>query len=215
MLKFSAYCLVSVVAIQSICFGQVARQRVGLYGKVSYGAVGQSNWSTQQGMRGDTILLSCEANPGEEIWIGAFPSYRDTVQTAEPGPLEGVGEWKRVPASRAGAANGYRSATLGSAGVSVKWRNRSGEQVSQTVQLFLPYEALGLNKGAYQLRYRIRVWVNGKVADDFYTDENRIVRNVGSDWREIEYYCALPNGPSVCSFRLIGTDDPPDDMTNE
>jgi hypothetical protein len=204
----------AVLVLASAATGSVAqtpRQRIGLHGSISYGAIGTPTWSSPDGARGDIILLGCEADTGEEVTVAAYLSYRNVKQLTEPPSIEGIGDWRGVPVNEFGARWGYRSTNYRTALASVRWRQQ-GERASRTVQLFLPYEVLELGRGPYQVAYLIRVFVNGRLVDEFYTDEHRFVTNAGSRLREFDYHCKamMGDGPVLCGFRLLGTNDPPD-----
>jgi hypothetical protein len=180
------------------------RKCLGLNGKVSYGAIG--SMSGNRGVRGDLILLGCEGEAGKKMHVGAYLYYRETKKQG----LEyvGVGEWKGVPVAR--NAQAYRSASFNCAGQSANWRHSENGKELTTVQLFIPYEVLALQRGTYEVIYRVTAWSDDKVVDDFYTNTNRMVNSTGSTWYENMYACYAPSGPVLCDFRLIGTTDAPD-----
>ena len=210
-MKSPAVLFLVLVGISTATLAQTPRQRIGLHGNISYGAISTPTWGSPDGARGDLILVGCEADAGEEITVAAYLNYRSVKQPTEPPELEGVGDWRGVPVNEFGAKWGYQSTNWRTALASVRWRQQ-GEPATRTVQLFLPYEVLKLGRGPYQVAYLIRVFVNGRMVDEFYTDERRFVANTGSRLREFEYHCKAMrgDGPVLCGFRLLGTNDPPD-----
>jgi hypothetical protein len=189
-------------------FAQKERHNLGLNGLISYGAMGST--PAGRGVRGDTVLLGCQAEAHKQISVGVYLFYRDTKK--EGLKIEGVGDWKGVPVVH--NAKSYTSQSLNCAGISTTWRQSDGRADMTTVQLFMPYEALALPRGNYEVVYRVRAWVDGKLVDDFYTDTKRIVNSTGSTWYEHEYMCYGSSGPQQCEFRLVGTSDPPIEKSN-
>jgi hypothetical protein len=208
-MKLIWYATVLWTSITGMTCGQVPRQRIGLDGVIGYGSIGRANSSGGRGVRGDIIMLGCEAGPQEEITVGAYLYYRHARRGADD-LLVGVGEWRGVPV-RQGAMALYRSRSLGCASISTTWKNNSTDATNATIQLFIPYQVLGLSQGTYEVVYRVRAWANARLVDDFYTDTNRFVNSTGTTWYERQYVCAAASGPSICHFRLIGTDDPSDE----
>jgi hypothetical protein len=194
-------------------FAQVQRQRIAVNGSISYGAVGVPKWSAEPnannyGEGGDLILLSCQARPRERITVGAYLEYCNVDSDDKP-----VGSWKGVPASRIGREWGYRSEAMLSVGNWTRLTNPSQKDPPKTytIQLFVPYGATSLAPGRYRFRYRIRVWADNRLVDDFPTNEGRVgVVQRSGQVREGTAICAAANGPAICNFRLQGTDDPDD-----
>jgi hypothetical protein len=208
-MKASVFTLMVLFGLAANSAAQTARQRIGLHGNISYGAIGTPTRSAPDGARGDLILLGCEAQNGEEITVAAYLHYRPVREPLDPPSIEVVGEWNGVPVNQFGARGGYRSRNYGFAVANVRWRQEGN--ASRTVQLFMPYQVLELERRPYQVAYLIRVFVNRQLVDEFFTDETRYVINTGSRLQEVGYHCKalLGGGPSICSFRLLGTNDPP------
>lgn len=193
---------------------QQPRQRIALNGQIMKSAVGLAKWSAGRdvvnaGEPGDLILLKTKSSPGEQLTVGAYLEARKAV----PGPsgqLEAQGDWFFVPASATGKEWGYESHTSRSVGAWTRLRNAGSNDSPENVQVFLPYNAAALvTGGTYQVRYRIRVWSGNQLVDDFHTNEQRFVEATSSKvLRERIGICAPgDDGPSLCSFRLEGTDD--------
>lgn len=187
------------------------RQRIGLGGVVCKATYGLPKWGAgpnkdNNGERGDVILLYVNSRPRERITVGAYLFYRK-VRNAD-GIWEDVTEWSPTPVTRLGASWGYKSESLGGVGNWVRFTNSTNDVVQKNIQLFVPFAVIGLAQGEYRFRYRIRVWVNGHLEDDFFTDENRLSTvGAASEIRELISICKGPGGLDMCEFRLLGTND--------
>lgn len=192
------------------------RQRIALYGLMSYNTVSLPKWGAARdvknpGESGDLLILKSLAEPGERITVGAYLSYRPVDANGQP-----VGDWRGVPTSSIGKEWGYESRSLQSVGVWTRMTNPRDARTEYTVPLFLPYGATDLPFGKYHFTYRVRVWIGDRLVDDFFVNEVRIgsITRSGFD-REGRVICAAIQGPCLTQFRLLGTDDPADPIPEE
>lgn len=198
----------TLLIFSSVAIAQKERERISLHGNICKSTMGVPKWSADNsvnnyGELGDLIILSVQSNPKEKIVVGAYLYYRTVSKSGEE--FVDTSDWKPVPVSQIGKQWGYRSNSLQSVGNWTRFTNASNNISNSDVQLFLPYAANGLPAGTYRFRYRIRVWANNTVVDDFYTNENRLARVAGTDtYRELLAICAAADGPSICEFTLLG-----------
>ncbi|MDX1964968.1 MAG: hypothetical protein SFX18_17605 [Pirellulales bacterium] len=198
-------------ALTHLSQAQTPRQRIALNGNISKYAIGIPKWASDRsvhnhGEAGDLILLSANSKSNENITVGVYLYYRKIERQGES--WVDVSAWASVPASPLGTEWGYRSNTLESAGVWTRFTNTEKTDKAYNIQLFLPYAVIELPEGNYRLRYRIRVWANNQLVDDFYTNEDRLGHLGGTNqFRDGTAICAAIDGPTICEFSLLGTDD--------
>ena len=181
-----------------------SRQRIAYTGMIMHGAMGISQRPRTTGQPGDTLILRSSAKAHEMIEAGAYLYCRSLDANDQP-----TSQWFGVPVSRWGIEHGYQSQSKKTVCAAIRFTNPAVEDVEYDFTLFLPYEAIRLTSGRYELRYLLQVRVNGQLVDSFWTNDVQLgeVKPSGSVRPGIAF-CRAQHGPCLTHFRLLGTSDP-------
>lgn len=147
--------------------------------------------------RGEMRFVTVEANQGEKVYLQVHQYYaRGAIGDEKP-----AGEFKPTPPSD----NTYKSADLGAATAFTEFTSKTTEK--RNVSVFFPYNATALPDGEYMLKYRIRLWIDNQIVDDYYVDDTIFAKSTSSVFTTT-YALAPGEGPRSVNFSLKDADPP-------
>lgn len=201
MKRFIAAVFFAVILFLNINTGNaqvavVQPERISPTGHVFHNIMGVPYWSENRRdpsnpslEEGDLFVFGIRVDPKEKIAICLYYFSAKTQQeTGEPQVAPDT-PFTPVPVSSTDVRRRYRSNANHGLIAGANYVNTSDSIEEKGISLFVPYSAIGLKNGKYEFRYRVVVWINDKITDDFKIEKRFVADFKSAYYRRVDVTC--------------------------